>query len=199
MKKEYHVVEDVFSNSTLSLLKKYCAILPTDSSSYDVWPNQITNYNQLPECFTNTLQGKDKMVVLQELFDHNLLPCAGKKWLKDADIAIQKIVPGGSIRKHRDYCRFSLTVFLSDPDGGEFTWWDHEGINHVVPPKYNAGIYANYDEFCFGAYHEVRQVIADKTRFTLQLFVFDQNNPVNAKIGEKYDDTQDEEKYKDTF
>ena len=187
MKQEFHTINDVFSDSTLAVLKNYCSILPSDSSSYDVWPNQITNYNQLPECFTSTVQGKDKMIILNELYNHSVLPCAGEKWIKDADIAIQKIVPGGSIAEHRDHCRFSLTVFLSEVIGGEFVWKNGtETVRYTVSPQYNRGIYAYYPNIEVGAKHEVLPVIAD-TRYTLQLFVFDQENNYAAIFGDKYD------------
>lgn len=191
MKKEFHTINNVFSDSSLAVLKKYCSILPSDSSSYDVWPSQITNYNQLPECFTSSLQGKDKMFILNELFNHSELPCAGEKWLKDADIAIQKIVPGGSIAEHRDHCRFSLTIFLSEVDGGEFVWKNESGtVRYTVSPQYNRGIYAHYPAIEVGAFHEVLPVLAN-TRYTLQLFVFDQENNYVATCGNKYDIYQD--------
>lgn len=193
MDKKFTTVDNVFSERTLKMLSKYCDILPTDLSSYDVWPTEITNYNQLPECFTNTLYGADKMVVLDELFNSKL-PCAGKKWLKDSDIAIQKIVPGGNIAKHYDYCQFSLTVFLSEPAGGEFVWWDKNGkATYTVAPGFNKGVYAFYETGSQeGAAHKVKTV-HNNTRYTLQLFVFDKHNVTGAR----YPDSEENDEKED--
>lgn len=186
---QFLVVENVFDESTLKILYKYCDILSTDSSSHDVWPDQITRNKSLPECYTNPLNGRDKMIVLNYLYNHNRLPCSGKKWIKDADIAIQKIVPGGSIAQHRDHTKFSLTVFLSKSEGGDFIWLDSDGITeHKISPEFNRGIYAFGDDSCFtGAFHEVSTVTGDTNRYTLQLFVFDSDTPYAAEFGKKYD------------
>lgn len=182
MKPEFHTIDNVFSNGTLQILHKYCSVLPSDNSSYDVWPDVITDNKTLPECFSTTLYNKDRIVVLADLFEHSALPCANKSWLKSADIAIQKIVPGGGIREHQDHCKFSLTVFLNDPSGGEFHWWNELDDVHVVKPKYNTGVYAFYEKCEYGAYHNVTPVTGNINRYTLQLFIFDKENEVKGAI-----------------
>jgi len=173
----FQTVPNIFSDSTLKLLKPFLEILPTDKSSYDIWPLESTSNKTAPECFTHTLTDNIRLTVISELFNNTELPCYKKKWLKDADIAIQKIPAGGFIPKHTDYCMFSLTVFLSSVEGGEFIWWD-EQTAHIVVPDINKGIVACYETFSRGPSHRVEPVISG-LRSTLQLFVFDKFNKSN--------------------
>lgn len=176
--KMFQTVPNIFSHSTLELLKPFLNVSPTDKSSYDIWPLVSTNNKTAPECFTHTITDNIRLTVISELFNNVELPCYKKTWLKDADIAIQKIPAGGFIPKHTDYCMFSLTVFLSTIEGGEFVWWDNQTA-HVVIPDINKGIVACYDTFCRGPSHRVEPVI-NGLRSTLQLFVFDKFNKSNS-------------------
>ena len=170
--KQYKVFENLFSSNTLNIIESYAKLLPGDKSSYNVWPSEATNNNTAPECFTCDILGKDRLEIINELYNNSTLPCYKKSWLKDCDIAVQKLPIGGYIPKHTDHCIFSLTVFLSAPPGGEFVWWDESNNEHVVTPKVNNAVIACYENFIRGASHEVRKV-KDDVRFTLQLFVFD--------------------------
>ena len=180
--KKYIVVENVFSDKVLKILEPYAALLPTDKSSYNVWPSESTNNNTAPECFTCDVIGKDRLTIIDELYNNSNLPCFKKSWIKQCDIAVQKIPQGGYIPKHTDYCIFSLTVFLSSFAGGEFKWWDENNTEHVIQPSVNKSIIACYNDFTRGALHEVMPVI-DGLRFTLQLFVFDKRKNSTSKQG----------------
>ena len=170
--KGYIVVDNIFSDKVLTILEPYAKLLPSDKSSYNVWPAESTNNNTAPECFTCDVQGKDRLAVIDELYNNIKLPCYQKKWLKDCDIAVQKIPVGGFIPKHSDHCIFSLTVFLSEVKGGEFYWWDEADEKHTIQSSYNTGIISYQDTFTGGFLHEVATV-EQGVRFTLQLFVFD--------------------------
>ncbi len=169
--KQYSVVNNIFSDKVLKLLEPYSILLPTDKSSYDVWPLESTNNRTAPECFTCDVLGKDRTEIINELFENPNLPCYKKTWLKHCDIAVQKMPVGGFIDRHRDYCLFSLTVFLSSFEGGQFVWSDEQGNDHVVDPAPNKAVIACYNDYIYGAPHEVMPVISG-LRFTLQLFVF---------------------------
>lgn len=173
--KGYTVINDVFSDRVLDILKPYANLLPNDKSSYDVWSDESTNNKTAPECFTCDVLGNDRLAVIDELFNNKNLPCYQKKWLKDCDIAIQKLPVGGFIPKHTDHCILSLTVFLSEVTGGEFFWWDSNNVKHVINTKYNAGIISCKENFQRGLFHEVNTVTSG-IRFTLQLFVFDKKH-----------------------
>ena len=177
--KKYIIVENVLSNRALNILKPYAQLLPTDKSSYNIWPAKSTNNNTIAECFTCDVLGKDRLEIINELYSNDKLPCYNKNWLRNCDIAIQKIPPGGSIPKHRDHCIFSLTVFLSTVTGGEFKWWDGETA-YKIAPEINKGVICCYDEYTIGAAHEVCEVIKD-VRFTLQLFVFDKKSKASEE------------------
>lgn len=168
-------VPNILSNSTLELLKPYSNVLPTDKSSYDIWPLQSTNNKTAPECFTHTVSNNIKLTIITELFNNSTLPCYKKPWLKHADIAIQKIPNGGFIPRHTDFCIFSLTVFLNEVSGGEFIWYDENNVENIILPNINTGIVASYDNFTRGASHKVERVTSS-LRSTLQLFVFDKFN-----------------------
>ena len=170
--KQYRVFENLFSSKTLNIIESYAKLLPDDKSSYTVWPSEATNNNTAPECFTCDILGKDRLEIINELYNNSKLPCYKKSWLKDSNIVVQKLPIGGHIPKHTDYCIFSLTLFLSTPSGGEFVWWDERNNEHIVTPKFNNAVIACYKNFIRGASHEVRRV-NDDVRFTLQLFVFD--------------------------
>ena len=165
----YNVVDNIFSDKVLTILKPYAKLLPSDKSSYNVWPAETTNNNTAPECFTCDVLGKDRLAVIDELYNNIKLPCYQKKWLKDCDIAVQKIPVGGFIPKHSDHCIFSLTVFLSEVKGGEFYWWDEADEKHTIQSSYNTGIISYQDTFTGGFMHEVATV-EQGVRFTLQLF-----------------------------
>jgi hypothetical protein len=169
-------VQKVFTDYTMKVLSDYCDLYHADNkSSYRAWPEEATLEKNAPECFSQDVLGKDRMLILNELYYHRELPCAGNKWLMSADIAVQKLPHGGFIPMHQDNCRFSLTVFLSEVDGGEFVWMDG-AHQYTVSPSINKGIYAMYDDFCIGPPHEVKTVQNESGRITLQLFVFDKSN-----------------------
>lgn len=172
---DYTVVENIFSSKVLKILEPYAKLLPTDKSSYDVWSDESTNNKTAPECFTCDVLSNDRLAVVDELYNNESLPCYQQKWLKDCDIAIQKLPVGGFIPKHTDYCILSLTVFLSEVAGGEFFWWDSDNVKHVVSTKYNTGIISCKENFQRGLPHEVNTVTSG-IRFTLQLFVFDKKH-----------------------
>lgn len=172
--KQYTVVENILSDRVLKLLEPYAKLLPSDKSSYAVWPAEATRNNTMPECFTCDILGKDRAEILHELFENPKLPCYKKGWIKHADLAVQKIPTGGFIDKHSDNCIFSLTVFLSEVVGGQFRWWDESNIMHTVYPTINTGVLACYNDYIRGAPHEVTPVESN-VRFTLQLFVFSKN------------------------
>jgi hypothetical protein len=174
----FHTTTNIFSPSTLELLAPWSGILSTDKSSYDIWPAESTNNRTAPKCFTHTITDNLRLTVISELFNNPKLPCYKKMWLKNADIAIQKIPTGAFIPKHSDYCMFSLTVFLSTVAGGEFTWWDDKNT-YVIEPEINKGIFAFYETFTRGSSHRVEPVI-NGLRSTLQLFVFDKFNKTNS-------------------
>jgi hypothetical protein len=173
--KLFFTVDNIFSTKVLNLLEPYAKLLPTDKSSYDVWPGQATNNKTAPECFTCDVLGKDRLVIIDELFNNINLPCYQKKWLKDCDIAVQKIPEGGFIPKHSDFCMFSLTVFLTECVGGEFCWWDENNNKILVAPMHNRGVFATYNSFYRGANHKVLEV-KENLRITLQLFVFNKKS-----------------------
>jgi hypothetical protein len=173
--KIYTVVDNIFSDKVLTMLEPYAKLLPSDKSSYSVWPAESTNNNTTPECFTCDVLGNDRLAVINELYNNADLPCYKKSWLKSCDIVVQKIPVGGLIPKHSDYCIFSLTVFLSEVEGGEFVWWDSNNNLHTVDTKYNTGVIACYNNYLRGASHRVQPVLAG-LRLTLQLFVFDKFN-----------------------
>ena len=181
MRKEFHIVNNVFSDSVLDILNTHCEIKSTDKSSYDIWPDQTTNNKTIAECFSHMLDGRDRIMVVQDLYSNPALPCYKKRWIKDANIAIQKIPKGGYITKHRDNCLFGLTVFLNEIDlGGDFIWWDEQDNLHTVRPECNTGVMAYYDhELVRGAAHQVTPVESDQIRYTVQLFVFMPNAPEN--------------------
>lgn len=180
--KGYTVVKNILSNKALTILEPYAKILPTDKSSYDVWPDESTNNKTAPECFTCDVLGVDRIKIIEELYSNEQLPCYHKKWLRDCDIAVQKIPEGGFIPKHTDHCIFSLTVFLSEVKGGEFLWWDDSNIKNIVNTKYNTGVISVSNAFERGLSHEVSKV-EEGIRFTLQLFVFDKRNKSNDEKG----------------
>jgi hypothetical protein len=167
--KGYIVVDNIFSDKVLTILEPYAKLLPSDKSSYNVWPNEVTFNKTAVECFTCDVLGKDRLAVIDELYNNIKLPCYQKKWLKDCDIAVQKIPVGGFIPKHSDHCIFSLTVFLSEVKGGEFYWWDEADEKHTIQSSYNTGIISYQDTFTGGFMHEVATV-EQGVRFTLQLF-----------------------------
>lgn len=171
--KRFNVIDNVFSDKVLTILKSYTKPLPVDKSSYDVWPAEVTNNKTAVECFTCDIVGNDKAQILYELYENATLPCYKKTWLKHCDIAIQKMPVGSSIYKHTDNCIFSLTVFLSAFDGGKFIWWEGDTA-HIVEPALNKGIYAYYDNYTIGADHQVTNVESN-TRYTLQLFLYSKN------------------------
>jgi hypothetical protein len=170
--KGYIVVDNIFSDKVLTILEPYAKLLPSDKSSYNVWPNEVTFNKTAVECFTCDVLGKDRLAVIDELYNNIKLPCYQKKWLKDCDIAVQKIPVGGFIPKHSDHCIFSLTVFLSEVKGGEFYWWDEADEKHTIQSSYNTGIISYQDTFTGGFLHEVATV-EQGVRFTLQLFGHD--------------------------
>jgi hypothetical protein len=178
--KKYTVVDNVLSEKALKILESYAKLLPNDKSSYDVWPSEATHSNTAPECFTCDVLGKDRLEIITELYNNEQLPCYKKTWLKDCDIAVQKLPKGGFIPKHTDHCILSLTVFLSECEGGEFFWWDTSNNKHVVTPSFNKGIIAFYDTYVRGASHEVNEV-KEGIRYTMQLFVFDKKNRTQEK------------------
>lgn len=176
----YIVIKNILSDKALKILKPYARLLPTDKSSYNVWPKKSTNNNTAPECFTCDVLGKDRLEIIDELYNNQTLPCYKKTWLKDCDIAVQKIPVGGFIPKHTDHCILSLTVFLSDVKGGEFWWWDHNNDKHIVNSCYNTGIISYSENYSRGASHEVN-VVEEGIRFTMQLFVFDKKDRTTEK------------------
>ena len=178
--KKYTVVDNIFSDRVLKLLEPYAKLLPTDKSSYAVWPDRSTRNKTLPECFTCDVLGKDRAEILHELFENSNLPCYKKNWLKYADIAVQKMPQGALIDQHADQCIFSLTVFLSSFKGGYFVWLDEDGFMHTVEPAINKAVFACYDDYIQGAPHKVNPVESG-TRFTLQLFVFDKKERTTNK------------------
>ena len=178
--KKFTVVDGIFSDRVLTLLEPYAKLLPTDKSSYNVWPDRSTRNKTLPECFTCDVLGKDRTEILHELFENPALPCYKQNWLKDADIAVQKMPEGALIDQHADRCLFSLTVFLSSVNGGYFVWWDDDGFMHTVEPVVNKAVFASYDDYVQGAPHKVNPVESG-TRFTLQLFVFAKHNNTKRK------------------
>lgn len=182
--KQYHVVNNVLSEQTLKLLEKYHHIADTDVSSHDLWSDELTDGGKDVANYSVQLSGKDKVTIIADIAENTDLPCAGKKWIRDADIAIQKLPPGGIVRSHFDHCKFSLTVFLQQCDGGEFCWTDENNVEHTVKPTVNTGIYAYYDEYQYGACHRVKPVTGDKVRVTMQLFVFDKQHNKGVKVGE---------------
>lgn len=180
--KVYTVIENIFSDRVLNVLAPYAKLLPTDKSSYDVWAPESTNNNTAPECFTCDVLGKDRLEIIEELYNNENLPCFQMKWLRDCDIAIQKLPTGGFIPKHTDHCIFSLTVFLSVVKGGEFFWWDTNDQKQTVATSFNTGIVSYQETFGRGLPHEVNTV-TDGTRFTLQLFVFDKKKQSKESQG----------------
>lgn len=178
----YTVVENIFSDKVLKILMPYAKLLPTDKSSYEVWPPESTNNNAAVECFTCDVLGKDRTIIIDELYNNKLLPCYGEKWLKDCDIAVQKLPVDGFMPKHTDYCIFSLTVFLSEVKGGYFYWWDEKDNKHSVSSCFNKGIFSIAEQFKRGLSHEVTPV-EQGIRFTLQLFVFDKRQQTNDNKG----------------
>lgn len=184
--KGYIVVNNILSDKALKILEPYAKLLPTDKSSYNVWPSQATNNNTNPECFTCDVLGGDRLEIINELYNNQSLPCYKKSWLRECDIAVQKIPAGGSLPKHTDYCILSLTVFLSEVKGGEFCWWDQNNIKHVISTSYNTGIVSNSSNYSRGPSHEVN-VVEEGTRFTLQLFVFDKKKKTAENISVIWD------------
>lgn len=170
--KGYIVVDNIFSDKVLTMLEPYAKLLPSDKSSYNVWPNEVTFNKTAVECFTCDVLGKDRLEVIDELYNNIKLPCYQKKWLKYCDIAVQKIPAGGFIPKHSDHCIFSLTVFLSEVKGGEFYWWGEADEKHTIQSSYNTGIISYQDTFTEGFLHEV-ETVEQGVRFTLQLFGYD--------------------------
>lgn len=178
--KKYTVVNNIFSNKVLRILEPYAKLLSTDKSSYNVWPERSTRNKTLPECFTCDVLGKDRAEILHELFENPNLPCYKKNWLRNADIAVQKMPKGSLIDRHTDNCIFSLTVFLSLVRGGHFVWWDEDGLMHTVEPAINTAVFACYSDYIQGAPHEVKTVESG-IRFTLQLFVFPKHKTTERK------------------
>lgn len=184
--KDYIVVDNILSDKALKILGSYAKLLPTDKSSYNVWPSEATNNNTAPECFTCDVLGSDRLEIINELYDNQSLPCYKKTWLKNCDIVVQKLPVGGFIPKHTDYCILSLTVFLSEVKGGEFFWWDNNQNKHIVNSCYNRGIISCSDNYFRGLSHEVN-IVEEGTRFTLQLFVFDKKNKTAENVSVIWD------------
>jgi hypothetical protein len=178
--KHYIVVDNILSDRALEILAPYASLLPTDKSSYNVWPDLMTLNKTATECFTCDVLSKDRIELIDELFSNPNLPCYKKTWLKSCDIAVQKIPEGGLIPRHTDHCIFSLTVFLSNIVGGEFVWQDGE-VTHIVTPSYNKGIIACLDEYARGPAHEVYPV-KNGVRYTLQIFVFDKKKQSSDEV-----------------
>lgn len=168
----FHYVENVFSTRVLDILtSKYCKILPTDNSSYEVWSSLMTDDNKLPEAFSTTIQGPDRMNIILDLFSNERLPFYKDQQTKFAQIAVQKLLPTCYIPEHNDTCRASLTVFLNeDVTGGEFEWQGN-GIKVIIPPKFNCGVYAYNDVVLTGANHKTLPVTGKNNRYTLQMFL----------------------------
>ena len=166
-------VENVFSDEVINfLVDTYAKVLENDNSSYVVWPKEMTNNNTLPEAFSTTVSGADRIKVLNDLVNNQTLPFNDYKKIKSAQLAVQKLLPGCLIPEHNDKCIASLTVFLNkeNVNGGEFVWED-KGIEITVVPKYNCGVYALYNEGTVGNMHKVNKVSGDATRYTLQMFI----------------------------
>ena len=176
-KVSFNLTDSVLSASSLKLLDKHCCISESDISSYDIWPTDVTNDGNATECFTHNIQGQERSMILNDIYNNQDLPCYKKNWIRDADLAIQKIPQAGYITRHVDSCYFSLTVFLNDVEqGGYFVWWDDNQDKHYIKPVRNQGIYAHYDKHSQGADHEVSVVNSPEVRYTLQLFVFDKTD-----------------------
>jgi hypothetical protein len=175
---KYTVFENLLSTKALSILEKYAQLLPNDKNTTDTWTDMHRLYPDLPNAYTCDVLGKDRLEILNELYNNETLPCYKKTWLRDADIAIHKMPHNTVVPKHTDYCMFSITLFLSKDKsftGGEFIWWDDNDDVHVVEPAYNKAIIACYDTFKRGASHEVPP-IKDGIRYTMQLFVFEKRS-----------------------
>ena len=181
-KLSFDLLTDVLSVPTLIELGKHASVSDTDISSYDIWPTEVTEDDQAPECFTHNLTGKIRSMVLHDIFMNDQLPCYKQSWVKNADVAIQKIPHQGFITRHIDTCEFSLTVFLNTVHhGGHFVWADEQNNEHYIKPVFNSGVYAYYETAIQGAQHEVLPVRSKQCRSTLQLFVFDKTKDSSVK------------------
>lgn len=173
----FHYIENVLSDSILRDLAPLCQRLDTDKSSYDAWPSESTLNNTLPECFTTDLDSSLRIKIIEHLYQN---PILRHRLLKKANFAIQKVPSGASIPEHSDSCYMSLTVFLSEVEsGGEFI-----SGSLFIKPKYNCGVYAKYSEHTVGPKHKVNEVLGTKTRYTLQMFLWDnlKNTDNSAKF-----------------
>ena len=161
--------ENVFNDRILYMLQsRFCRIKNTDSSSYKVWPE---HWRTLPEAFSETVAGGDRMALIMALASNQNLPFCRDERLKFAQFAVQKMPANCSIPLHTDTCKTSLTVFLSDDvEGGEFVWLDNDAEVAVVP-KVNCGVYAYFDSIVEGADHKTNPVTGTNTRYTLQMFL----------------------------
>lgn len=164
-------VENILSDSVIAhLCERYAKLNATDNSSYDVWPLEMTASKTLKECFSETLQPSDKVLVATDLYSNSKLPFFENSKIKFAQMAVQKIPPGGYIPNHPDTCTASLTIFLNEVEGGEFVWYNG-GQGTSITPKFNSGVYAFFEDRVIGLEHCVNVVKGDKNRYTLQMFI----------------------------
>ena len=161
--------ENVFNDRILHMLQsRFCRIKNTDNSSYEVWP---VGWRTLPEAFSENVTGGERIALILALASNQNLPFCRDKQLKFAQFAVQKMPTGCSIPLHKDTCKASLTVFLSnDVEGGEFVWLDNDAEVAVVP-KVNCGVHTYVDSTVEGAAHKTNPVTGTNTRYTLQMFL----------------------------
>lgn len=171
---KYTVVENVLSERSLKLLEPYLQLLPDDKNTKDTWAEMYEVHAGAADAYTQQVLGTDRLTIIEELFNNPKLPCYKKRWLLNAEVDVHKLPDTAFVPKHKDYCMFSLTLFLcKDKDfvGGNFVWWDDDNNVIIVEPEYNKGIIACYDDFRDGADHEVSPV-SGGVRYSMQLFVF---------------------------
>lgn len=170
----YKITENFLSDKILDIIyNKYFNLSFNDLDSHLIWDKEMTGNNKLPKCYTSNMSTEDALIVQNFLYDSQTSPFYHNKNIRNAKMAVQKLLPGCLIPKHEDKCIASMTVFLNKDnninEGGDFIWYDKD--QHVIKPKHNRAVWTLNS---FNLTHEVIKVI-NYYRVTLQIFIKDNN------------------------
>lgn len=181
--------ENFLTPEIIAVFDKYCELSKLDKSSDDAWNPRFTKYNDNVECFTQNPTDNELWLLRDDIYNNISNPLYQNKHVRNMCVAIQKYPQGAVLSSHKDRSVGSVTIFLNKEwdinDGGMFHWIDDDakGNGYCVLPKYNSAIIkmpndTNTNEL--GQEHWVTEILGEKARSVIQMFIWGHGDPSNT-------------------
>ena len=181
--------ENFLTPEIIAVFDKYCELSELDKSSDDAWNSRFTKYNDNVECFTQNPTDNELWLLRDDIYNNISNPLYQNKHVRNMCVAIQKYPQGPVLSSHKDRSVGSVTIFLNKEwdinDGGMFHWIDDDakGNCYCVLPKYNSAIIkmpndTNTNEL--GQEHWVTEILGEKARSVIQMFIWGHGDPSNT-------------------